>query len=239
MNQHEKRMYPEVMSERETLQALCTGGYRGLARYGDGDFAVMRGQQDRYQKWDPSLAHALARSLGQPAKGVLNAIVPPPRDCNQLANQRWICYEEANAGIIGFLPRIMFGSASISRMDSCPQLHTPEWWLEVSQLWTDQNVTLIRGSDRSLTAAQLISSPGSPESVTEIMSDFRNSWDKFEELEKKANDTANEIVLLCTGLVARPLVHTLVGAGHKAYDLGHLGLWFREGLPKPPEECRP
>lgn len=202
-----------------------------MARYGDGDFAVMRGQRDRYQKWDPRLAHALATSLGNPAHGVLNCLIPPP-GVGVLANQRWHCYQEANAGIIGMIPTREYGDASISRMDSNIQLQTPEWWLECSELWAGQNVTLVRGTERSLTAAQLMESPGAPASVVEVLGPSQNAWDAYDDLFKRTCETQREIVLLCTGLVARPLVHALVAAERIAYDLGHLGIWFEKGIPK-------
>src|SRR5208282_953904 len=229
--------YPKVMSAHQTLQALCTGEYRGLARYGDGDFAVMRGQRDRYQKWDPALAWRLAQSLRTPTPGVLNAIIPPPGQ-GELANQRWHCYYEANAGVVGLLPDRVYGNAAITRIDSNRQLHTEEYWLEISKLWVDKDVTLIRGTDRSLTPQMLLDSPGSPESVTDIIGPGQNAWDKYGELEAKALASKNEVILLCTGLVARPLVHSFVLGGHKAYDLGHLGVWFKDGKPKPWEDCR-
>jgi hypothetical protein len=202
-----------------------------MARYGDGDFAVMRGQRDRYQKWDPVLAHKIACGLQAPVVGALNCLIPPP-GLGELANQRWHCYMEANAGIIGLLPDAEYGCASITRMDSNSQLRTAEWWLECSKLWADKEVTLIRGTERSLTATKLLESPGSPEAVTEVIGPTQNAWDSYDDLFARARVAENKIVLLCTGLVARPLVHALVAAGHIAYDLGHLGIWFDKGLPK-------
>lgn len=190
----------------------------------------MRGQQDRFQKWEPKLAHALALSLSDPNPVVLNAIIPAPVEGP--GNQRWICFWEANAGIIGLLPqRRVYGSASLSRMDSCPQLHTAEWWLSVSRLWADKDITLVYGSERSLTPGKLFDAPGAPKSVAPVQSDFKNSWSKYEEIFKQVRSAGNETVVLCTGLVARPLVHALCGAAHRAYDLGHLGMWFSKGQP--------
>lgn len=203
-----------------------------MARYGDGDFAVMRGQRDRYQKWEPKLAYELGCSLSFPHPDVLNALIPPP-GVGELANQRWHCYMEANAGIIGLLPTDRdYGNAAISRMDSNIQLLTAEWWLQCSKLWADKRVTLVRGSERSLTMAKLMESPGAPEYVEEVTGPAQNAWDAYEDLFVRATRAGNEIILLCTGLVSRPLVHSLVEAKHIAYDLGHLGIWFDKGQPK-------
>jgi hypothetical protein len=194
----------------------------------------MRGQTDRYQKPGADLAFCIASGLKGPTTGVLNALIPPP-GVGAFVNQRWQTYVGANAGILGLIRDWgyagEYGSASISRMDSCPQLHTEEWWLSVSQLWADKEITLIRGSDRSLTAQRMLDSPGSPEAVAEVLSPSRNAWDQYDRLFKETMDAGHQTVILCTGLVARPLVHKLVAHGLRAYDLGHLGLWFREGKP--------
>ena len=189
----------------------------------------MRGHMDRYQKPEPKLALALARSLADPSPYVLNAIVPAP--AVGPGNHRWILFWEANAGIIGMLPKRTYGSASLSRMDSCPQLHTAEYWLTVSRLWKDSDITLVHGSERSLTAEKLMESPNAPKSIHTMRSAFKNSWSMYDELLKDIEKAGNEKVVLCTGLVTRPLVHALCETGHRAYDLGHLGQWFNKGLP--------
>ena len=230
MNLNELVRYPRVMNERKTLESLLTGEYQGLARYGDGDIACMRGQPDRYQKSLPELAYQLACGLRQPAPTVLNALIPPPAAGVQ-GNYRWQCYLESNAGILGLLPDGPYGSASLSRMDSCPYLHTEEWWLEISKLWADKEITLIRGSERSLVADDLLRAPGAPEAVTEIISASRNAYDHYERVLQSTVEAGHQTVILSTGLVARPLVHALVVRGLRAYDLGHIGMWFREGKP--------
>jgi hypothetical protein len=218
------------LSELQTLDSLCTGRHTGLARYGDGDFAVMRGQPDRYQKWEPELAAALAHTLSVPCPYVLNAIVPPPAE-GTIGNHRWICFWEANAGIINLLPKREYGSASLSRMDSCPQNHSEEFWLSVSRLWAGKDITLVYGSERSLTPIKLIESPGAPNKVALVTTPPRNAWSTYDKILERTLEAGNETVILCTGLVARPLVHALCEKGHRAIDLGHLGLWFEKGLP--------
>ncbi len=155
-----------------------------------------------------------------------------------LANQRWYHYMEANAGIIPMLPEKDYGDACITRMDTHRELHTEEWWLSMSALWADKDVALVRGTDRSLTPEMLFESPGAPESLFDIMAQVRHSFDMFDALFEKVMATKRDTVLLCVGPVAKPLVHKLVAHGVRAYDLGHLGVWFKNGLPKAWDECR-
>jgi hypothetical protein len=230
--------YPKVMTEEETIHQLVTGKYHGLARYGDGDFNIMRGQRDRYHKPCHKLAEALATSLHRGHNKVLNCLIPPPvaRE-GTLAYQRWHNYVEMNSGIFPFLIDEYYGSSNISRMDSQTHLHTTSWWLTVSKLWQDKAICLVRGSERSLTAEKLWESPNVPKSIFEVRCKHADNFDQLDELYTKICEVGIETVILCSGLVTRPLVHKLVGAGLKAYDLGHIGLWFKNGSPIPLQDC--
>lgn len=232
--------YPEVMTEEWTIEQLVNRKYRGLARFGDGDFNIMRGQSDRYHHPCPHLAQALAETLHRGSNQVLNCLIPPPllAQPGNLAYQRWLMYLEANAGILPFLNDERYGSSNVSRMDSCPHLHTTGWWMSVSELWRDRDICLVSGSDRSLTKKKLDTSPNAPKSVAEVTCKARDNFSQLDDLYKLVLEADKEVVILSSGLVTRPLVHKLVAAGLFAYDLGHVGLWFNEGHPIPLADCR-
>ncbi len=230
--------YPRVLTEEETLAQLLEGKYRGLARFGDGDFNVIRGQRDRFHKPCPHLARALSTTLAHPSVNVLNCLIPPPpMKEGTLAYQRWHNYLEMNAGIFPFLNGELFGSSNISRMDSTPHLHTISWYHQVSKLWRDRDICLLRGSERSLTETKMMESPHAPKSVKEVICAPADNFAQLDELYEKVLAVGLETVVLCSGLVTRPLVHRLVDAGLKAWDLGHFGLWFRHGHPIPLPDC--
>lgn len=237
--------YPQVLTEEETLlkfsyrHGCAPPSYRGLCRFGDGDFNVMRGRPDRFQKHESSLANALGECLAGGSNKVLNCLIPPPRvEAPNPMKHRWESYLEANAAFLPFLEQELYGSSNVSRMDSAPQLHTIQWWRTCADLWRDQNITLVRGSLRSLTYDKLMHAPGKPKHVTEVITKPKDSWTYFDEIFDDIVRAENETVILCTGLVARPLVHRLVEAGHRAFDLGHLGIWFDDrGSPIPLVDC--
>lgn len=231
-------IYPPVLGELETLNLALTGRIRGFARYGDGDFAVMRGQRDVYQCWSPSLAEQLAACLADPTPKVLNCVPRPVNERDTLYAHRWQAFTEANAGLLPLLGKSTYGSSYISRMDSVPELHTTLYWAQVARLWFGHDVTLVRGSERSLTSEKLLASPSPPKSVAEVVTAVRDGWKDIDRTFEQTVATARSIVLVCAGLAARPLVHRLVGHGFLAYDLGHLGLYFDRGMPRPIAECR-
>ena len=232
-------IYPQVLDEIVTVDKLLAGKYRGLARYGDGDFNILRGQQDRYHKACPQLAQALAESLHRGSNQVLNCLIPQPLDMREgtLAYTRWHFYTEANAGIFPFLADESYGSSNISRMDSCPHLHTTSWWDHVAKLWAGKQICLVRGSERSLTKAKLLESPGAPSSVKEVICKPRDNFPELNDVHARVRAAGCERVILCSGIMTRPLVHQLVRDGHLAWDVGHFGIWFNKGRPIPLQEC--
>jgi Glycosyltransferase GT-D fold len=231
--------YPQVLTEEATIAKLVNRAYRGMARYGDGDFNVMRGAIDRYHKACPKLAKAIAESLHRGNSQVLNCLIPPPSDMRHgnLAFQRWTMYLEMNAGILPFLSGELYGSSNVSRMDSCPHLHTTQWWTTISALWAGKEICLVSGSERSLTETKLLGSPGAPSGIVHVPCKPRDNFSQFDELYHKVLEADREVVILSAGLTTRPLVHRLVAAGHLAYDMGHLGLWFNQGKPIPLPDC--
>ena len=231
--------YPQVWDETVTIDKLVAGKYRGMARFGDGDFNVLRGQEDRYHKACPKLAQALGESLHRGSNQVLNCLIPPPLDAREgtLAYQRWHFYLEMNAGLFPFLRDEVYGSSNISRMDSCPHLHTTSWWVQVARLWAGKRICLVRGTERSLTEKKLLESPGPPAKVTEVICKPRDNFSELNDIHARVRTAGCETVVLCSGLTTRPLVHQLVRDGHLAWDVGHFGIWFSKGRPIPLQEC--
>lgn len=228
--------YVEVMSEEDTLEALLDGEYRGCSRWGDGCFNLLRQQVDAYQKPSAGLAAAIAERMARPAAKILPCMIrKPDAGMGDLAYHRWEAFQEANAGFFPLLPRRTYGSSNISRMDSVPRLHTATWWHRVAQLWADREVALVYGSERSLTPEQLMASPNPPSGVIPIKAPVRNAWESRDDLFEMAKE--HERVLLCAGPFARVIAHDLVDAGCLTYDLGHFGMWFEGGRPRPLHEC--
>src|SRR3974390_1135047 len=100
--------HPIVMDEADTIRALLDTGkrYRGMARWGDGDFGGMRGWKDVYQICESSRSEALAHRLACPAPGVLNCLPRPVtaqesgNDPHSLPSIRWQSYWQGNRGVL-------------------------------------------------------------------------------------------------------------------------------------------
>jgi hypothetical protein len=209
-------MYPTVLSEVETLEAVHAG--RSLARYGDGEFAMARGRGIKSQVFDPALSRRLRNIL---AHGAGHCLVGVPNIRSQTPKAAfWRKYLTA-AEMFGAGP---FGSAFVTRPDSAPWIDTPAYWARVEALWRDQEVTLLRGSTRSLTAEDLVGACR----VHEIVGPARDAWASAQQLHERVLYTQPTRVLLCLGPTATVMAVDLCAIGIQAIDLGHIGLFLRK-----------
>ena len=113
-------------------------------------------------------------------------------------------------------------SSFITRPDSAPWINTEAYWTRLQSLWVGQAVTLVRGSAKSLTAADLVGACA----VTEILAPTQHAWANYAELLERIGRPAR--VLLCVGPTASVLAVDLCYRGSHAIDLGHVGMFLRK-----------
>jgi hypothetical protein len=208
------RAWPAVLSEEETLRQVLQG--RSLARYGDGEFKLCYGASIKSQAFDALLGKRLReilRASGDCLVGIPNLHMP--------TKPFWDQFRIPKYTQLLVMDRV-YGSAFVSRPDSAPWIHNPTYWKNIESLWRGRNVTLVRGSGKSLTASLLTPSAAS---VNEILCARQHAWAEREALLEKIGRP--ERVLLCCGPTATVLAVELAARGVHAIDLGHIGMWFK------------
>ncbi len=212
--------YPEVLDERSTLALVVSG--RSIARYGDGEFKICHGEGAKAQSKDPLLTErmcAILQDSGDCLVGIPNIRSNTPKA------EFWGPYMR-----FGNLlnPDRSYVSSFITRPDSAPWIDDPEYWAMVESLWVGQDVTLVRGSGKSLIAADLVGA----NSVTEIMGPRQHAWFEYDKLMEQIGTPSRAI--LCLGPCATPMAVDLCAKGVHAIDFGHGGMFLRKhrkGLP--------
>jgi hypothetical protein len=115
-------------------------------------------------------------------------------------------------------------SSFVTRPDSAPWINTREYWDRLESLWRDQDVTLVRGSGKSLTCDDL----DSARNVTEVLAPRQHAWAEYERLLERIGTPTR--VLLCLGPTATVMAVDLCARGIHAIDLGHVGMFRRKHL---------
>lgn len=208
--------WPPVLAEAATLELLHQG--RSIGRYGDGEFKMCEGHGIKSQDEDASLSAELARILYQPGEcliGIPNVESPTPKREFWDKQRRFTYLLEQGRS---------YASAFISRPDSAPWINTAKYWARLEQLWIDQDVTLVRGSQKSLTAEDLIGAGA----VTEIIGPRQHAWSSREDIIARVMAGQPRRVLLCLGPSATALAVKFCALGVQAIDLGHVGMFLRK-----------
>lgn len=220
--------WPTVLSEMETLDRVLAGA--SLARYGDGEFKICRGQSIKSQDYDPALSrrlNAILHQSGECLVGIPNirAGVPLPQE----KAETWAKVEKWATALICDRQYV---SSFVSRPDSAPWINTDPYWDKVEQLWRGRAVTLVRGSGKAFTPDQM---PGAGE-ITEILGPKHSAWSAYDELMERIGTP--ERVLLSLGPAATVMAVDLCAKGVQAIDVGHMGAFRRKWL-KVPEAVTP
>lgn len=205
--------YPHVLSEHETLQQVING--RSLARYGDGEFKMACGNPIKSQEHHPKLQKRLREILidsGECLVGIPNINSKTPK-VDFWSKQR------------RFAPLLVdrpYVSSFVTRPDSAPWINEPGYWAMLESLWLGQDVTVVRGSSKSLTADDLTGA----RTVTEILAPRQHAFAAYDELMERIGTPKR--ALLCLGPTATVMAVDLCKKGVHAIDLGHGGMFLRK-----------
>lgn len=228
--------YPSVVGEWETLDVVLSG--KSLTRYGDGEFRLaMGGAQNVSQVNSPALQKELARILVTPQTFCLIGIP----DMNPESPKWWFWKKYPNKYPRMLNPQMTYYSQFITRPDSAPAIDVPAFYDKMETLWREQDVVLVRGSDRSLVEG--CGTMRCAKSVHTVMCARRDAYADINQVERQVMDVCAthgvKRVLLCAGAMATVLAYRLARHGLHAIDLGHIGyLWrlYERRSKKDPEQ---
>jgi hypothetical protein len=208
------RHYPEVIGEQATIDLVRSG--RSLARFGDGEFNLLRHRAALSQRSDRRLQARLAEILqdsGACAVGIPNIHRRDNAKFNSWQYFKWVSE---------FLSDRTYASAFISRPDSASWINTRGYWDSVRSIWTGRDVTLVYGYAET---ALLPSDVQGARSVREVPCPDRDAFASYDVILKQIGTP--DMALLCLGPTATVLSVDLCAKGVHAVDVGHLGYFLR------------
>lgn len=212
--------YPQVLGELETMHRVVSG--RSIARYGDGEFKMASHDAGiKSQVSDPRLSARLREILQKSGDCMIG--IPNIRSDTPKADF-WGKYMKFGR-LLADRPYV---SSFITRPDSAPWINTSEYWALLESLWVGQDVTVVRGSSKSLAPDDMI---GAGE-VTDILCRKQHAWQDYHEILDRIGRPSR--ALICLGPTATVLAVDLCKKGVHAVDLGHAAMFLRKkrrGLP--------
>jgi hypothetical protein len=207
-------IYPAVLGELETMRRIVAGA--SIARYGDGEFKLCAdGPGIKSQTGDPTLARRLREILidsGDCLVGIPNIRSDTPKA------EFW----GKHTAFGRFLADRPYVSSFISRPDSAPWINTDEYWALVESLWIGQDVTVVRGSGKSLAPDDLVGAGA----ITDVLCPRQHAFAEYDDILERICRPAR--VLICLGPTATVLAADLCARGVQAIDLGHIAMFLRK-----------
>ena len=213
-----------------------------MSRFGDGEFAIMAGAHNGFQKEDNKLAQRLTDALNNPSPGCLNCIWYTFRDSRYLTLVSKDTYygfvlTYFNKNVRPFLNlNTLYGDSLFSRFYMS---HKDKSEATISQyvqllksLWHNRDILIVEG---------LYSQTGkgndlydNAKSLRRILCPNKNAFDKYDEIlaAVKHHAKKDDLILLCLGMSATVMAHDLSRIGLQTIDLGHVDTeyeWFRMG----------
>lgn len=218
---------PQLPSAEETLEHLIHSE-ANLSRFGDGEFLIVDGRPNLFQRADVKLQHHLKEILASEENNVLVGLTQDMfmRTSSTPENARhygrcFLAYHR-HAILSSLQSRRPYENGSVTM----PGFHfTPlsmsEYFDRFRSLWQNRHLVLIQGS--SLLSQYAFNVFDTAEKITIIDAPRRNAFDRYDELMERALSFPDDVLFaLCLGSTATVMAYDLSCEGRRALDLGHL-----------------
>lgn len=201
-------MYPIVYDERDTIRSVLKG--RSLSRIGEGELRLSRGQSIKSQTRDPRLKDEIRAILkdGSPSLVCLPRFwsgMPAEEFWRQFTRQPYLDMYGSSE----------YGSSFVSRPDVVNAIDDPEYWDDVTRIWTGKDAVL---ASRSMKIIDLSAAA----SVRFVSCPAVSAYSEIDRIEEEIGRPSGPI-LLAIGATATALSVRLAKKGLLAIDIGHLG----------------
>ncbi|MDR0551884.1 MAG: SP_1767 family glycosyltransferase [Spirochaetaceae bacterium] len=225
---------------RDTLQTIqyILKNKCGVSRYGDGEFNIIFGKGNGFQKYDAVLSRRLLEILTSNMEGHIVCIpfaLTSIRNFNLRARYALVPYI---CSILKKLEKILdvhktYYDAGMTRfyIDYKDKQKSKEIISLLKKIWENQNICIIEGEYSRLGAGNDLFSGA--KNITRILCPSKNAFDKYEEILRQSEKIpAGTLVLIALGMTATVLAYDLTKLGYQAVDIGHIDIeyeWMRNG----------
>ena len=237
-----KLFFPQFYTLEETIHLIVKGG-KSMARFGDGEFAIMTNRKRHdFQHLDSKLAKRLKEVIMSDEEGFLIGIADNYGDLNSYnarakAGIRQYMTEEIRKEHRQFLDlNRKYHNAYVSRpyvMYADNNTQAPrERFLNLKRIWDKRNIIFVEGSLTRLGVGNDLFDNAA--SIKRIEAPAVSSFDKYDVILEAALKFAEKdtLFLIAMGPSAGVLAYDLYQSGYQAIDIGHVDLeyeWYLNG----------
>lgn len=234
----------DVMSAEATIEHIIHNKCC-VARFGDGEFEIIRGGQTGFQERNPLLAKRLLEVLHSSTSECLICIpmhLLDNKHLNYNARKFWRKYLFSNRSFFDreIEKHKIFGNSNFTRfyIDFKDRSGVTAYVNKLRRIWNGRHILVVEGyASRLGVGNDLFANTAS---IKRITCPSANAFSKYNEILKAIYDVADkDMLIICAlGMTATVLAYDLSQSGYQTLDLGHIDIeycWFKM---RAKEKCR-
>ena len=217
------RAWPAVIDEYATVEKLHEG--YSIARFGDGEAALMHGKGQVREEPNRHLKDELRRVFSTPHPDCLVAI--PTMHPKGAKYQNWMKRQGRFLSLLD--AERAYYSAFISRPDSAQWIRSATYCLRLEHLWAGKRRAVVCEKDVAIFRL-MRKAPGE---MVHVECPHTHTYAQLDVIQRHIEAVNPDIALLSCGPAATCLANRLAGVGIQAIDVGSMGKFMMDELYEP------
>lgn len=228
----------KIMPIEETVDYIVKNKC-SCSRYGDGEFLVMSGRHNGFQKVDGKLAQRLRDAFENPVQGLLVCIPTFMTNVKPFVLNSQLTGLGFNHSLLKeiVMPHVptdrTYGDSLFTRfyMNRKDKSKTGAYVELLKCLWDKQDLLIVEGQYSRLGVGNDLFDNAT--SIKRILCPAENAFNKYDDIIASIKlNHKGELIILAVGMTATILAYDLAKEGLRALDLGHIDIeyeWYRMG----------
>ena len=221
---------PKILNLDKSLDELIESG-KSIARYGDGEFKLIMGENIGFQKHHPELTRRLKEILKSDNPDVIVGLIDVFGYCPSSYMKKVIMLcRETLYKYIDFDKTYV--DASVARRFKFSTVEQGiDYFKKIQLLWNDQDIVIVEGAGSRLGVGNDLFDGA--KSIERIICPIKNAFSKYDKiLSECLKQPKNKLFILALGPTATVLAVDLADKGYRALDIGHLDTCYETFLRK-------
>ncbi len=230
---------PIVLSVEDTIN-LIVNNKTSISRFGDGEFDIILGRTQGFQKQDKKLAIRLKEILKHNDKAPGFVVGLP--DCfdkldhfTEAAQQHWkIRLDKERYKWVGLLnTKYPYYSSQITRFyfDWQDKSSCEKWFQMLKSIWDNKDIIIVEGDKTRCGVGNDIFD--NAKSIKRIICPAENAFSKYDGILQKIKEISgkDDLIFMALGPTATVLAYDLYKCGYWAFDAGHIDIeyeWMKQ-----------
>ena len=221
---------PKILDLDKSLDELIASG-KSIARYGDGEFKLLMGENIGFQKSHPELSRRLKEILKYENDNVIVGIIDIFGYCpsNYMKKVIMLCRETLYK-YINF-DKTYVNASLVRRFKFPTEKQGIEHFNKIKSLWNNKDIIIVEGNGSRLGVGNDLFDGAN--SIKRILCPIKNAYSKYDKiLSECLKESKDKLFILALVPTATLLAVDLAEKGYRALDIGHLDTCYETFLRK-------